>query len=89
MLEEEIPYFMLYGKDPNYSKIRTIGACVLAHKETYMSKLEPAAWEGKLAGYSHNNVAYRVNNLKTHRVMESQNATFIEPRLKESRRRLN
>ena len=89
VLEEEMPYFMLYGKDSNYSKIWTIGARVLAHKKTYMSKLEPTAWEGKLTGYSHDSVTYRVNNLKTHRVVESQNATSIEPRLKESRRRLN
>ena len=41
-------------------------------------KLDAAAWEGKVCGYSEERKSYRVWNPKTHRVVESRNATFVE-----------
>ena len=78
-LEEKTTYFILCGKDPNYNKLRTIRACVFVHEKAYGPKLEPKAWEGNLAGYRDDSVAYRVYNPKTRRVVESRNSTFIEP----------
>ena len=56
-LEEKTPYFMLHGKDPKYSKLRTTGARVLVHEETYRPKLGPTGREGNLVGHSHDSVA--------------------------------
>ena len=80
-LEGKTPYFMLYGHDPGPSKLRTFGGRVLVHGEAYRPKLEPTAWGGKLVGYNYGSVAYRLYNLKTHRVVESRNVSFIEPRV--------
>ena len=41
-------------------------------------KLDAAAWEEKVCGYSEKRKSYRVWNSKTHRVVENRNATFIE-----------
>ena len=65
VLEGTAPYFILYGKDPDYSKLRTTGVCVFLHEETFKLKLDPNTWKGKLVGYSHYGVACRVYNEHT------------------------
>ncbi|CAM9369359.1 unnamed protein product, partial [Hapterophycus canaliculatus] len=78
-LGNETPYFRMFGTQASLQHLRVIGSSAFVHVETYKTKLDPRAWEGKLVGYSPNSRAYRIYNPKTRRIVSSRNVTFIEP----------
>ena len=78
-LNNETPYYRMFGKQASLVHLRVIGARAFVHVELHQSKLEPRAWEGKLVGYSPNSRAYRVYNPITKKIVTSRNVTFIEP----------
>ena len=71
------PFNILHGEEADFSHLRVIGARAFVRIKD-SRKLDAAAWEGKVCGYSEESKSYRVWNPKTHRVVESRNATFIE-----------
>ena len=72
------PFKRLYGKEENSSRLNTIGARAFVHVKGD-KKLEPKSWEVVLCGSSKNEVlSYQIWNLKTRKVSESRNVTFIE-----------
>ncbi len=72
------PYAKLFGKEPDLSGLRTIGARAFVHKERYGNKLEEKAWEGIMLGYGKDSKSYRIYNPHNRRITESRNITFIE-----------
>ena len=47
------PYSKLYGRNPDLSSLRIIGARAFVHKETHAHKLEQKAWEGLMLSLIH------------------------------------
>ena len=76
-LKMETPFKMLHGEKADLSHIRVIGARTFVNTKS-SKKLDAAAWEGKVCGYSEGSKTYRVWNSKTHHVVESRKFTFIE-----------
>eukprot|EP00903_Cladosiphon_okamuranus_P012172 g11418.t2 len=72
------PYAKLFGKEPDLSGLRAIGARAFVHKERYGNKLEEKAWEGIMLGYGKDSKSYRIYNPHNRRITESRNVTFIE-----------
>eukprot|EP00752_Nemacystus_decipiens_P006651 g5979.t1 len=72
------PYAKLFGKEPDLSGLRAIGARAFVHKERYGNKLEEKAWEGVMLGYGKDSKSYRIYNPHNRRITESRNVTFIE-----------
>ena len=68
---------MHHGEEAGLSHLCVIGAKTFVHIK-YSRKLDAAAWERKVCGYSKESKSYRVWNPKTRRVVESRNVTFIE-----------
>ena len=91
VLKRETLLKMLHREKADLSYLRVIGAGTFVRIKD-SRKLDAAAWERKVCGYSEENKSYRVWNPKTHRVVESRNVTFIEtlphlvPRLQSSLR---
>ena len=81
-LKIETPFKMFHGEEADLSHLRVIGARTFVHTK-YSRKLDAAAWEGKVCGYSKESKCYRVWNQKIRHVVESRYVTFIEapPRL--------
>ena len=73
----ETPFNMLHGEEADLSYIHVIGARTFVHIKD-SRKLDAAAWEEKVCGYSEKSKSYRVWNSKTRRVMECRNVTFNE-----------
>ena len=72
------PYARLFGKEPDLSGLRAIGARAFVHEERYGNKLEDKAWEGVMLGYGKDSRSYRTYNPHNRRITESRNVTFIE-----------
>ena len=68
---------MLHSEEAVLSHLRVIRARSFVHIND-SRKLDAAAWEGEVCGYSEERKSYRVWNPSTHRVVESKNVTFIE-----------
>ena len=77
-LGNQTPYFKMFGTQASLQYLRVIGAPAFVHVETYTSKLDPRAWEGRLVRYSPNGRAYWTYNPRTRKIMSSRNVTFIE-----------
>ena len=73
----ETPFKMLHVEEANHSYLRVIEARAFVHIKD-SRKLDAAAREGKVCGYSEKRKSYRVWNPKTRRVVESRHVTFIE-----------
>ena len=78
-LNNETPYYRMFGKQASLRHLRVIGSSAFVHVETYKTKLANRAWPGILVGYSPNSNAYRIYNPHTKRIVPSRNVTFIEP----------
>ncbi|CAB1103214.1 unnamed protein product [Ectocarpus sp. CCAP 1310/34] len=72
------PYFKMYGKEADLSRLRVIGARSFVNYERYTKKLSDRTFEGKLCGFSRDSKTYRIYNPATGNVVESRNVTFIE-----------
>eukprot|EP00752_Nemacystus_decipiens_P010633 g9470.t1 len=72
------PFTKLFGKEPDLSGLRAIGARAFVHKERYGNKLEEKAWEGVMLGYGKDSKSYRIYNPHNRRITESRSVTFIE-----------
>ncbi|CAN0413516.1 unnamed protein product [Pylaiella littoralis] len=77
-MDNQTPYFRMYGKQASLHHVRVIGSAAFVHVETHTAKLGQRAWEGRLVGYSPNSNAYRVYNPHTKRVVSSRIVTLIE-----------
>ena len=71
------PFKMPHGEEADLSHLRVIGVRTCVHIKD-SKKLDAAALEEKVCGYSEERKSYRVWNPMTHRVVESRNVTFIE-----------
>ena len=71
-LKMKMPFKMLHDEKADLSHLRVIRQI----KDS--RKLDAAAWEGNVCGYSEESKSYRVWNPKTHRAAEGRNVTFIE-----------
>ena len=78
-LKMETPFKMLHGEEADLPHLRVIGARAFVHIKD-SRKLDTAAWEGKVCGYSEDRKSYRVWNPKTHPVVESKNVTLSRHR---------
>ena len=76
-LRMETPFKMLHGEEADLSHLCVIGARTFVYIRD-SKKLDAAVWEGKVCGYSEERKYFGVWNPKTHRVMESRNASFIK-----------
>ena len=76
-LRVETLFKMLHGEEADLSLLRVIGAKAFVRIKD-SRRLDAAAWEEKVCGYSEESKSYRVWNPKTHRFVESRNVTFIE-----------
>ena len=79
-LNHETPYKILHGKDADLRHLRVIGARAFVHVETHQKKLDPRAWEGRIAGFGQDSLAYRVYHAGSQTVRENRNVIFIETR---------
>lgn len=77
-MNNETPYFRMFGKQAPLQHLRVIGSSAFVHVETYTAKLDTRAWQGQLVGYSPDSKAYRIYNPHTRKVVSSRNVTFIE-----------
>ena len=68
---------MLHGEKADLSHLCVVRVRTFVHMGD-SRKLDTAAWQGKVCGYSKKSKFYGVWNPKTHRVVESRNITFIE-----------
>ena len=68
----------MHGKEADLSGLQPIGSRAFVHIETYTTKLDDKAWEGKLCGFRQDSRAYRVCNSERGTVVESRNVTFLE-----------
>ncbi|GKC42874.1 ribonuclease H-like domain-containing protein [Tanacetum coccineum] len=76
-ITNEIPYTRLFGKQPDYSLLRTFGW--LCYPHLYPNhKLEPRATPSILLGYASNHRGYRCLDLKTNMIIISRHVTFDE-----------
>lgn len=53
------PFARLFGKNPDLSGLRTIGARAFVHKERHHNNLEDKAWESVMLGYGKDSRSYR------------------------------
>ena len=72
-----MPFKMLHGEEANLSHLCVIGARTFVHIKD-SRKLDAAAWEGKVCGFSEESKSYRAWNSIFRRVVDSRNVIFIE-----------
>ena len=77
-LKKVTPHKALHNKQTTLEHLRVIGARAFVHIERYKEKLDPHAWEERLAGYCSNITSFRIFNLATMRMVESRNVIFLE-----------
>ncbi|GJS65305.1 ribonuclease H-like domain-containing protein [Tanacetum coccineum] len=76
-ITNEIPYTRLFGKQPDYSLLRTFGC--LCYPHLYPNhKLEPRATPSILLGHASNHRGYRCLDLHTNKIIISRHVTFDE-----------
>ncbi|GJS23513.1 ribonuclease H-like domain-containing protein [Tanacetum coccineum] len=76
-ITNEIPYTRLFGKQPDYSLLRTFGC--LCYPHLYPNhKLEPHATPSILLGHASNHRGYRCLDLHTNKIIISRHVTFDE-----------
>ncbi|GJU18613.1 ribonuclease H-like domain-containing protein [Tanacetum coccineum] len=77
VITNEIPYTRLFGKQPDYSLLRTFGC--LCYPHLYPNhKLEPRATPSILLGHASNHRGYRCLDLHTNKIIISRHVTFDE-----------
>ncbi|GJS33098.1 ribonuclease H-like domain-containing protein [Tanacetum coccineum] len=74
-IHNEIPYTRLFGTNPDYSLLRTIGCLCYPHLDTN-HKLEPRATPSIYLGQAFNHRGYRCLDLKTNNIIISRHVTF-------------
>jgi hypothetical protein len=72
------PYETFWGKNPDLSHLREIGARAFVLKQTGKSKSRDQSFECIMVGYSQSAKAYRLYHRLTHKVIESFHVDFIE-----------
>ncbi|GKE51445.1 ribonuclease H-like domain-containing protein [Tanacetum coccineum] len=76
-IDNDIPYTRLFGKNPEYSLLRTFGC--LCYPHLYPThKLEPRAMPCIFLGHASNHRGYRFLELSTNKIIISRHATFNE-----------
>ena len=76
-LRIETPFKMVYVEEADLSHLHVIGARIYVHIKD-SRKLDAAAWDEKVCGFSEDINSYRVWNSNTGRVVESRSVTFME-----------
>ncbi|GJR33244.1 ribonuclease H-like domain-containing protein [Tanacetum coccineum] len=72
-INNDIPYTRLFGKNPDYSLLRTFGCLCYPHH-----KLEPRATPSIFLGHASNHRGYRCLELNTNKIIISRHVTFDE-----------
>lgn len=71
------PYEIWKGKKSNLSYFHVFGCiCYILNDRDHLGKFDAKSDESVFLGYSTNNRAYHVNNMRTQTIMESANVTF-------------
>ena len=79
----QTPYYMLTGKKPNLSKMRTFGSPCYAYKQDN-KKLDPRCEKGIFVGYDKNSPAYLVFYPNTGKVVKNRLVKFLTKSVIES-----
>ena len=76
-LRIETPFQMVYVEEADLSHLQGIGARTFVHNKD-SRKLDAAAWDGKVCGFSEDRKFYQMWNSNTGRVVKSRSVTFLE-----------
>ncbi|KAI7956601.1 hypothetical protein MJO28_003696 [Puccinia striiformis f. sp. tritici] len=78
--DDEIPYKLWYGHDPNRDYIRTFGCLAYIHnqKEIRDSKVSPTSRKGFLVGFDEFNKNYKIYDYENERITNTHDVTFNE-----------
>lgn len=78
-LKNNTPYFILFGSQPNYQKLRSFGCLCFPWLKPYTShKLDPKSKQCIFIGYSPSQSAYNCLELETQRIYLSRHVHFVE-----------
>ena len=78
-LAGKTPYELLFGKQPDYSMLRTFGCLCFPYLKDYSPhKLSPKSTPCVFLGYSTLHKGFRCLDRKTHRVYVSRHVQFYE-----------
>ncbi|KAI7962771.1 hypothetical protein MJO28_000865 [Puccinia striiformis f. sp. tritici] len=78
--DDEIPYKLWYGHDPNRDYIRTFGCLAYIHnrKEIRHNKVSPTSRKGFLVGFDEFNKNYKIYDYENSRITNTHDVTFNE-----------
>ncbi|KAL4590424.1 hypothetical protein LXL04_003353 [Taraxacum kok-saghyz] len=79
ILNAKSPFDLMYGRSPNYTKLKPFGCLCYPWLRPYStSKLHPRSTPCLFLGYSTDKSAYKCLHIDTHRIYHSRHVEFID-----------